>query len=149
MESFRPENFEAIANDMGISLHQRFSVNEASLFLRCPEADVKTLFRSGKLNGIKMTTNNFQFFGYQLLEYILGQSTDHKAMSSSPIMSNSPNGGVDRIIRAKEVQDLTGLSRTTLWRFENKGEFPRRVSLGASNVGWKLSEVQRWISERQ
>ena len=90
-----------------------------------------------------MTTSNFQFFGYQLLEYILGQSSDHKTISSSP------KDGVDRIIRAKEVQNLTGLSRTTLWRFENKGEFPRRVSLGASNVGWKLSEVQRWISERQ
>ena len=43
MESFRPENFEAIANDMGISLHQRFSVNEASLFLRCPLQELQDL----------------------------------------------------------------------------------------------------------
>jgi len=32
-----PDNYERIANDMGIALYQRFSLNEAALFLRCPE----------------------------------------------------------------------------------------------------------------
>jgi len=143
MDQSFPENFESIANDMGIALYQKFSLNEASLFLRCAETDVIKLVDSKKINGIKITTKNFQFFGYQLLEYIMNQVTDHRV---SPTKQNQ---GVDRIIRAKEVQDLTGLSRTTLWRFENKGEFPRRVSLGASTVGWKLSEVQNWIHARQ
>lgn len=143
MDHSFPDNFKDIADDMGIALYQKFSLMEASLFLRCPEADVKKLIQSGKLNGIKITANNFQLFGYQLLEYVLGQVTSHK-----PVPLHSP-AEVDRIIRAKEVQELTGLSRTTLWRFENKGEFPRRVSLGASTVGWKLSEVQNWIRERQ
>lgn len=143
MDNSFPDNFKDIADDMGIALYQKFSLTEASLFLRCPEADVKNLIQSGKLNGIKITANNFQLFGYQLLEYVLGQVTSHK-----PIHQHSSTE-VDRIIRAKEVQELTGLSRTTLWRFENKGDFPRRVSLGASTVGWKLSEVQNWIKERQ
>ncbi len=43
---------------------------------------------------------------------------------------------------------MTGLSRTTLWRMENKGEFPRRVSLGENSVGWRLSEVENWMRER-
>ena len=56
---------------------------------------------------------------------------------------------VDRIIRANEVHTMTGLSRTTLWRMENKEEFPRRVSLGANSVGWRLSEIENWMKERQ
>jgi len=43
---------------------------------------------------------------------------------------------------------MTGLSRTTIWRLENKEEFPRRVSLGANSVGWRLSEVKRWVKGR-
>ncbi len=43
---------------------------------------------------------------------------------------------------------MVGLSRTTLWRLENKGEFPKRVSLGGNSVGWKLSEIKQWIDER-
>ena len=132
MDQSFPENFEDIANSMGIALYQRFSIADASLFLRCTQTDVKTLIKSKQLNAIKITPSNFHFFGYQLLEYLLGQVTDTQPAK----ISNKPD--VDRIIRAKEVQDLTGLSRTTRWRFENKGEFPRRVSLGAISVGWKF-----------
>ena len=138
-----PENYKDIADNMGIALYQKFSLNEASLFLRCSESDINKLINGRQLNTIKRTNNNYQFFGYQLLEYILGQATDHKAAPSNPKL------GDDRIIRARDAQEMTGLSRTTLWRFENKGEFLRRISLGARTVGWKLSEVQNWIQERQ
>ena len=41
---------------------------------------------------------------------------------------------------------MTGLSRTTLWRLERKGEFPARVALCAGSVGRRLSEVENWMS---
>ena len=34
-----------IADDMGIALYQKFSLNEASLFLRCPASDIISLGR--------------------------------------------------------------------------------------------------------
>jgi hypothetical protein len=40
-----PENFERIADDMGIALYQKLSLNEASLFLRCPAKDIVSLGR--------------------------------------------------------------------------------------------------------
>ena len=73
----------------------------------------------------------------------MDQVTNHKVC---PTINNH---AVDRIIRSEEVQELTGLGRTTLWRYENKGQFPRRVSLGGNTVGWKMSEVQNWIRARQ
>ncbi len=70
-------------------------------------------------------------------------NTTQNTLQQTDLTENS-----DRIIRAKEVQNMTGLSRTTLWRLENKNEFPNRVGLGANSVGWKLSEVQNWIDKR-
>jgi len=54
----------------------------------------------------------------------------------------------DKIIRSKEVQELTGLSRTTIWRMERTGKFPARVALSTSNVGWRLSDIQKWIRSK-
>lgn len=141
MRNLDPDNLEKIAESMGISLYQRFNKNEAALFLRCSMPRLTELTQKQKINYIEVTTNKPEFFGYQLLEYLLDQTTHH------PI-SNTTTSIPDRIIRAKEVHTMTGLSRTTLWRMENKEEFPKRVSLGANSVGWRLSEVENWMRER-
>ena len=53
------------------------------------------------------------------------------------------------IIRKPEVQKRTGLSDTTIWRLEKAGDFPERVVLtDAGAVGWRESEVDRWVQER-
>lgn len=135
-------DFKEIAEGMGISLYQRFSLSEASLFLRVSSAELRKLMKQGKLNFIELTGDKRDFFGYQLLEYLLASTTNNRPVSSMP---KTP----DRIIRAKELQDLTGLSRTTLWRMENKGDFPRRVSLGGNLVGWRYSEIREWIEQCQ
>ena len=53
-----------------------------------------------------------------------------------------------RILRLPEVLEMTGLSRTTVWRLERKGEFPRRVQLGPRAVGWQSSAVEEWLASR-
>jgi prophage regulatory protein len=52
------------------------------------------------------------------------------------------------ILRTDRVTQLTGLSRTTLWRRERAGEFPMRLRLGANSVGWLEEDVCRWIESR-
>jgi prophage regulatory protein len=54
----------------------------------------------------------------------------------------------DRIIREAECQRLTGLSRTTRWRLEREGKFPRRRRLSQNAVGWLLSEILAWRAAR-
>ncbi len=136
------DELKHIADSMGISLYQRFSITEASLFLRISVAELRKILKQGNLNYIELTAKNIEFFGYQLLEFLLSTITQHK---TKPII---PQSTPERIIRAKEVQGMAGLSRTTLWRLENKGEFPRRVSLGGNSIGWKLSEIKEWIDEK-
>lgn len=54
-----------------------------------------------------------------------------------------------RILRKDEVQRLTGLSYTTIWRKERNGEFAARVRLGANSVGWREGDVLRWLDQRE
>ena len=133
-----PDSYKEIADSMGIGLYQIFSLNEASLFLRCQISELEKRIAKSKLNCIKISNAETQFFGYQLLEYILENVTHHKA--SAP-----PKNLPERILRIQEVIEMTGLSRTTIWRMERKGEFPARVQLGVSSVGWRFSEVNEWM----
>ena len=57
----------------------------------------------------------------------------------------------ERILRLPEVQQLVGLSRTTLYDRMAAGEFPRPVKLGGPNsrsVGWPESLVTQWIERK-
>ena len=54
-----------------------------------------------------------------------------------------------KIIRLPEVRERTGLSRSSIWRLENKeGDFPSRRKLGDGAVGWIEEEVEEWIRSR-
>jgi len=55
----------------------------------------------------------------------------------------------DRIILEKERKQMTGISRTTAWRMEQKGKFPKRRQVSDGLVGWLESEINEWISSRQ
>lgn len=55
----------------------------------------------------------------------------------------------DRIIREVECKKLTGLSRTTRWRGEKDGWFPKRRQLSPNSIGWYESEVKKWIESRE
>ncbi len=55
----------------------------------------------------------------------------------------------DAILNARQVKDLTGLSRTTIWRLERSGCFPHRVQLSPSRVGWSREELAVWMEARK
>ena len=55
---------------------------------------------------------------------------------------------MDRFLREPEVKRKSGLSRSTRWRLERIGEFPRRRRISANAVGWLESELDAWIAAR-
>ena len=58
---------------------------------------------------------------------------------------------MERILRIPEVVQVTGLSRTTIWRRVKSGDFPAPVRLGnlaTRSVGWRESEIRKWIESR-
>ncbi len=54
----------------------------------------------------------------------------------------------DRFLREPEVRHITGLSRTTRWRLQRDGKFPRRRQISTNAVGWLASEINVWMAEQ-
>ena len=54
----------------------------------------------------------------------------------------------DRFLREAEVRHITGLSRTTRWRLERDGKFPRKRQISKNAVAWLASEIKSWMAER-
>lgn len=50
--------------------------------------------------------------------------------------------------RAWRAIDLTGLSRSTAWRLQRAGAFPKSVALSPGRVGWWESELTAWKKMR-
>ena len=55
---------------------------------------------------------------------------------------------VDRILRVREVVETCGISRPHIYAEMSKGRFPKSVKVGLRAVGWRESEVQKWIKTR-
>ena len=49
------------------------------------------------------------------------------------------------ILRARQLAELLGVHRSTLWRWEQAGAFPLRRSFGPNTVGWLVSEIETWL----
>ena len=52
------------------------------------------------------------------------------------------------ILRRKQVQARTGLSRSTIYLYIKAEQFPKPVALGPRAVGWIEAEVAEWIANR-
>ncbi|MBX9606547.1 MAG: AlpA family transcriptional regulator [Gammaproteobacteria bacterium] len=52
------------------------------------------------------------------------------------------------ILRRRQVEQRTGLSRSTLYQYIKEGNFPKPVPLGPRAVGWLESDVCDWIASR-
>jgi len=53
-----------------------------------------------------------------------------------------------RYYSLRDLIDLTGISRSTLLRWEGDKVIPRRVILGPRMLAWKRSEIDAWLAER-
>lgn len=51
---------------------------------------------------------------------------------------------IDRILRLPKVLEVTGLSRSTLYRKIERGEFPRPIKLSERCAGRRASVIAEW-----
>lgn len=54
----------------------------------------------------------------------------------------------DRLLPWPQVRPIAGISRTTAWRLQNSGDFPKPVMLSPGRVGWRESEIKAWRATR-
>jgi|APCry1669188910_1035180.scaffolds.fasta_scaffold926555_1 prophage regulatory protein len=52
------------------------------------------------------------------------------------------------MLKLKEVQKITGLSRSSIYSYIDKGLFPTQVKLGERSVAWVDQEITDWVESR-
>jgi prophage regulatory protein len=69
-------------------------------------------------------------------------------LTTSIDFMNDNNEVVMKLIKLKDVMDITGLGRSTIYKYITEATFPKPVSLGKKSVAWVEGEVQEWVMER-
>lgn len=54
----------------------------------------------------------------------------------------------DTMLRLKEVCDIVGKKKSTLYKAITEGEFPAPKRIGKRAVGWSANIVFKWVAER-
>ncbi len=52
------------------------------------------------------------------------------------------------ILRRKQVEERTGLPRSTIYLYIQEGTFPKPINLGPRSVGWLENEIEKWLMSR-
>ena len=80
------------------------------------------------------------------------QSRRGPRASATPAVSGQDAGPkrvpLLKLLRFPAVRDRTGLSRSTIWRLERRGEFPKHYRIAPNVVAWVEDDVAGWIEER-
>ena len=53
-----------------------------------------------------------------------------------------------RLLPRREVESMTGLSRTSIYRLMRLGRFPEPVRVGPKAVRWNEEELVSWLASR-
>ena len=55
----------------------------------------------------------------------------------------------DRYIRIKDVCEILGISRSSIYRMVQDKKFPKQIKLTERTAVWKLSAINEWVAERE
>ncbi|GIX26403.1 MAG: hypothetical protein KatS3mg123_0284 [Burkholderiales bacterium] len=56
---------------------------------------------------------------------------------------------MDRVLRLPDVLQLIGMGRTWLYAAVKSGVFPKPIRIGKRAVGWRASDIEAWLAERE
>lgn len=58
---------------------------------------------------------------------------------------NAPFHSPQRMLKIRDVVELTSLHRATIYRLIDRGEFPANRKLSPQRVGWRADAIEAWI----
>ena len=54
---------------------------------------------------------------------------------------------VSTILRRPDVEAVTGLSRSTIYKWMDEGSFPKPAKLRLRAVGWREADINDWLNK--
>ena len=66
--------------------------------------------------------------------------------AATPTHHSGPR--LQRLVPFREVAQRVALSRSTIWRMERAGQFPKRRRLSVNKVAWWEPELEEWLRGR-
>ena len=54
----------------------------------------------------------------------------------------------ERLLRRRQVEEITGMSRSSIYRLMREGKFPRPVRIGPAAVRWRARDITAWMESR-
>lgn len=77
----------------------------------------------------------------------------HKSRYSTAVLTSrgSPlcTAAADRFFGLPAVVATTGVSRSSIYAWIKRGEFPKPRKLGPRRVAWARSDIEAWMNSRQ
>lgn len=55
---------------------------------------------------------------------------------------------LDHILPPREAWGMASISRSTMYRLESVGAFPRRIQISQGRTGYLASELEAWLKAR-
>jgi prophage regulatory protein len=52
----------------------------------------------------------------------------------------------EKLLTIREVTEIVGFKKFTIYKFMNEGKFPKQVKIGKSSR-WKMSEIKQWMEQ--
>ena len=90
-----------------------------------------------------------------------GAPTDLYKRRAAPLLAGKPDTSLarmkergeemtmdDRLLKSRQVEEITGISRSSIYRLMPRGEFPPRVKVGRTAVRWRASDITAWMESR-
>ena len=53
-----------------------------------------------------------------------------------------------KFLRRTQVENLTGLSRSTIYSMVADGSFPKQIKIGRRAVAWREADIVNWMNNK-
>lgn len=52
-----------------------------------------------------------------------------------------------RLVRLKEVTEVTALAKSTVWKYVKEGKFPKPYKISKQVTVWNSEDVEAWMDD--
>jgi len=89
-----------------------------------------------------------QWIAQRIRERDSSPSNSNHITAWTVVITKDDTSEIDlRVLRIRHVMTMTGLARSTVYKYIAEKDFPRPIPLAGTSVGWIEAEVKHWLAD--